>query len=464
MRGIQYDSLAWARSEAEYAAWCKKLLLKETVHTVGSFMAKQNIGGLPTELKIPQAGGFNACLQLNFENSGSLLIRFPQPGVRLAEEKIHREVDVMRYVTDVTAVTVPLVLCYGMSDEGPAAMGPFILMEYIRHARSMNDVLNTPGLRKEDQPILNPDIPETTLKFAYGEMANVLLQVSRPSFSRIGSIAQLEDGSWSVVHRPLTMNMSQLVSNGNLPPSMLPSTTFESASSYFHDLAGQHLDHLSAQRNDAIESAEDCRYKYVARHLFRKIISEHRFPVTELEPFKLFCDDFRPSNVLVDDNDKIVGVIDWEFTYAAPAEFAYSPPWWLLLEPPEEWPHGILDWSREYEPRLRTFLEALREQEDSMISDGQLTEAQRLSARMKESWETGDFWMAYAARKSWALDVVFWRMINPNPRFFNKPGYDEGLKLLSQEERDGMEGFVQRKLKEMEEHTLVDWEEQRRAH
>jgi len=316
-----------------------------------------------------------------------------------------------------------------------------------------------PGFKLEDRPILDPHISETTLKLAYGEMANVLLQLSRPSFSQIGSIEELADSSWSVIHRPLSMNMNQLVSVGNLPPNKLPSTTFKTAFSYFNFLANSNLIHLSIQRNDAIESPEDCRYKYIARYLFRKIISERRFPttlVTGPKPFKLFCDDFRPSNVLVDDNDKIVSVIDWEFTYAAPAEFAYSPPWWLLLEPPEEWPQGILDWSKQYELKLRTFLEALKEQEDSMIDGGQLTEDQRLSGRMKESWETGDFWVTYAARKSWAFDVVFWQMINPNPRFFDKPGYGEGLKLLSQEERNGMEEFVQRKMKEMEEHTLVD--------
>lgn len=45
-------------------------------------------------------------------------------------------------------------------------------------------------------------------------------------------------------------------------------------------------------------------------------------------------------NILLDDDMNIVAVIDWEFTY--------SPPWWLLLEMPEEWPHGILDWTKKY--------------------------------------------------------------------------------------------------------------------
>lgn len=44
------------------------------------------------------------------------------------------------------------------------------------------------------------------------------------------------------------------------------------------------------------------------------------------EPFKLFCDHFRPSSVLLDAECNIVAVIDCEFTYAVPDEYTYSPP------------------------------------------------------------------------------------------------------------------------------------------
>jgi hypothetical protein len=101
------------------------------------------------------------------------------------------------------------------------------------------------------------------------------------------------------------------------------------------------LVHLSTQRNDAINSAEDCRQKYVAHHLFRNLISEGRFPGTQEprpKPFKLFRDDLRPSNVLVNYDCRIVGVIDWEFSYVPPAEYSYSPPCWLLIGSPENGP------------------------------------------------------------------------------------------------------------------------------
>jgi hypothetical protein len=53
---------------------------------------------------------------------------------------------------------------------------------------------------------------------------------------------------------------------------------------------------------------------------------------------------------------QIVGVVDWVFTYAAPAEFSYASPWWLLIEKPEYWSKGIEDWTTVFYSRLKTFL------------------------------------------------------------------------------------------------------------
>jgi hypothetical protein len=74
-------------------------------------------------------------------------------------------------------------------------MGPFILMDYISHAHNLTADLNSPGLKREDRPILNPHIPEEKLRFAYSQMADVLPQLSLPSFAQIGSLEELGDGS-----------------------------------------------------------------------------------------------------------------------------------------------------------------------------------------------------------------------------------------------------------------------------
>ncbi|EFY92075.1 phosphotransferase family protein [Metarhizium acridum CQMa 102] len=61
--------------------------------------------------------------------------------------------------------------------------------------------------------------------------------------------------------RPLSVHMNELVRLGMLPRAKLPDCTFTSSSDYFQRLAQMHFDHLTTQRNDAIESRTDCQRK-----------------------------------------------------------------------------------------------------------------------------------------------------------------------------------------------------------
>lgn len=158
--------------------------------------------------------------------------------------------------------------------------------------------------------------------------------------------------------RPLSINSNELIRLGSLPQSKLPSyeTTFTSTSSYFEVLSEIHIAHLTHQRNDVIESADDCRRKFVGRHLFRKLARERkltkRWVAFDKGPFKIWCDDFRPGNILINNDLKIKSVVDWAFTYTAPIEFSYAPPWWLIIERLEYWPQGLEDWTNLFDRRL----------------------------------------------------------------------------------------------------------------
>jgi hypothetical protein len=256
------------------------------------------------------------------------------------EEKVRNEVAIMRYILDQTSIPAPFVLDWGTRKDSPLELGPFMIMEFVDHHTSMYDVLNIPGCSRACRGILDPDFDENELEGLYGEMADILLQLSQPSFSHIGSLGQVDDFTWEVRYRPLSLPMNELIRLGSLPQGCLPSldTTFDTASSYFESLAELHIMHLRNRRNDAIDSADDCRRKFVARCLFRKLAREQklteRWASFEHGPFKLWCDDFRPGNVLLNKNSKITGVVDWEFSYAAPIEFSYAPHWWLLLKSP----------------------------------------------------------------------------------------------------------------------------------
>ena len=75
------------------------------------------------------------------------------------------------------------------------------------------------------------------------------------------------------------------------------------------------------------------------------------------------------------------------------------------------------------------------------MQSGTLDHQQRLSQRMRESWENGQFWANYAARKSWAFDAVFWSWINV--KYFGEGDWFEDrikLEIFLPSDGDELEG------------------------
>lgn len=461
---MPFDDVAWEQSEDIADNWVDEILTKEsTLRAIGHFIVKHR-RGVPVELCDPRAGYYNLIFRMKFEDGGSAIIRFPKPGtVMFPEEKVRNEVAAIRYIQEHTSIPVPFILHWGTREESPLGLGPFIIMEYIEHKMNLSKALNMPELGVQDRPRLDPNIDDKNLETLYEQFADILLQLHRISFPRIGSLEQLDDFTYEVTRRPLSLHMNELVRVGTLPRSKLPANTFESSSSFLITLAELQMEHLKHQRNDAVDSTIDCRRKYIARKLFRRLVDERQLntPAThDNGPFKLWCDDLRPANVLLNADLQIVGVIDWEFTYAAPAEFSHAPPWWLLLEQPEYWPDGIEAWTEVYEYRLGTFLKVMVKREESLIYTGRLTENQRLSGPMRKSWQSGDFWVSYAAQKNFAFDSIYWQKIDE--RFFGSAvavenAWEKRLGLFDDVEKMAMEQLVQRKMADMEERVLA-WE------
>ncbi|KAL3459396.1 hypothetical protein BJX64DRAFT_279197 [Aspergillus heterothallicus] len=460
-----FDDVAWEKSDAIVDGWVRRFFKPEIIQNVGRFLIRHHRPGDAIEFGFLEKGAYNISFRMRYANANTAVIRFPLPGASMfPEEKVRNEVATMRYISDQTSIPVPFVHHWGSKKDSPLELSPFIIMDFINHDTNMYDALNTPGCQKEARGMLDPDISEAKLLALFSEVASILLQLSQLSLPRIGSLKQVDDFTWNVTERPLSMPMNTLIQLGSLPQSKLPTATFDTTSSYFESLAELHIAHLINQRNDAVHSAEDCRRKLVARYLFRKLARERRL-TRKLEsfdkgPFKLWCDDFRPANILMNEKLEIVGVVDWEFTYAAPVEFSFAPPWWLLIEKPEYWHRGLDDWCHEYERRLPTFLSAMRFQEDRLIKQGSLKKStRRLSDLMQDSWESEDFWIAYAARNNFAFDLVYWHKIDQ--RFFgplSAPIEDiwrQRLDFLAPEERADIERLVMIKLEEMKTRELA---------
>ncbi|KAJ5627468.1 hypothetical protein N7528_004895 [Penicillium herquei] len=459
---MRYDDASWEKSEEIADRWVQQFFEPNISRPIGNFLIKHHNPNEAVKFDILEKGAFNIVLRMRYK-IGSAIIRFPLPGATMfPEEKTRYEVATMRYITDQTSIPVPFIFHWGSKSHCPLEVAPFIIMEYIEHKSNMYSFLNTPGCLVDERGRLDPNIDEEILETMYGEMAGVLLQFLKPYLPKIGSLSQIDDFTWEVKDRPLSMAMNELVRLGSLPQAYLPRTLFNSASSYFENLAEINLAHLKSQRNDAIESADDCRRKFIARCLFLKLARENklnkRWVVYDKGPFKIWGDDFRPSNVLINDKMKIVGVVDLEFTYAAPVEFSFALPWWLLLERPEYWRGGLEDWTQVFDRRLGTFLKAMIKCEDNAIKKGRLKENDRLSGPMRESWDSGDFWIVYAMMRNFAFDSVYWCKIDQ--RFYGpteniEDAWRQRLDLLDDTEKEEMEMLVAQKLKEMDTRVLA---------
>ncbi|RMD39362.1 hypothetical protein DV735_g5755, partial [Chaetothyriales sp. CBS 134920] len=438
---MYHDDKQYNKSRFLALAWVQRLekALPALIQDVGRKL------GVEVEYEFLALGSFNCCYRLKGLHS---IIRFPILGKSAFRyEKTTDECLAMTYISRHTSIPIPKLLAAESCD-----FGPYMVLSLVDGTR-LSDCLKAPS-NPEDAILLRPDIDPALLSRAYRSMATVLLELSRCQFASIGAVGQDSSGSWCVTKRAVTLNMNQLVSCGNHPPKALPQHTFTTANEYFTALAQAHISHLQTQRNDAVDDEADCRKKYVARHLFLKIARDFS---TEYNngPFPLYCDDLRPGNVVVDPTDlSIRGVIDWEYCYAAPAELTYCPPAWLLLTHPDDWADGDLGtFVEQYIPRYRLFIEALRLEEDEMIDRGRISEGQRLSTKMARSLDNGHFWFCLAATSSFGFDDIYWKFIDPL-YYGDFTTLEDRIRLLSLEEQNKLEGFVELKMRQADDHEL----------
>lgn len=440
-----FDEIAEAKAEAEWISWKDKVL--DSIYIIAEFVARCRKGGDAERVVHYYRGSFNICIHVRFKDAGpDAIIRFTKAGVTaFRDEKVEKEVQVMKFLSQNTTIPLPRLISWGLTADSPRQLGPYIIMDYVE-GTNLSEILKKPTLDKQEKHILNPDIDDTTLDIIYRQIAGFMLQLYEFDFTHIGSISEDRCGSntWSVTGRPLTYNMNELAVSTGYPIDRFPKAPFESSNEYFRALADQHLIHLETQANVATDP-EDARRRYIARHLFSQLAAKS--DVNQPGLFKLFCDDLRPANMLVDEKTlKITAVLDLEFTNAMPAQFAHESPWWLLLVGPEMWldrGHTMEEFVSLYTPRLEQFLQALErvEEETNRIPHG----AQRLSSLMRNSWESGEFWFNIAARKSLDVDEIFYTQLD-RLNFGGKAGID----LLDDGVRAGMESLVEVKMKQNE--------------
>ncbi|KAH9861673.1 hypothetical protein J1614_011426 [Plenodomus biglobosus] len=236
-------------------------------------------------------------------------------------------VQVLEYLREKTRLPVPHVTSWGLTNESPRNLGPFIIMNHI-DGTSLTTLLKQPVQSEEDDIILRDDMDDDKLGYVYEQLAEFMIELSRLDFDAIGAIAKNPDtNQWLVVQR--------------------------------------HLQH---------ERIDGDRVKLSCGHLSRCAIPNHS----------------GPSNMLADPETlKVNAILDWEFTHAMPAQFTYDPPWWLILKGPDIWlgSYNMEAFLARYEPRLEQFLRAFeRVEARSPPTEPRLSTQMRESWKSGQFW------------------------------------------------------------------------------
>ncbi|KAJ5158675.1 uncharacterized protein N7500_008326 [Penicillium coprophilum] len=444
-----FDEIEETNGDDECKAWLSRAL--DSRDELAMFVAgRREGGGIGTYVGFLE-GSFNLAFRFSFTDEGpDAIIRFPKPGHTATvyrDEKVMNEAYVMEYLRQNTDIPVPRVHSWGLTTDSPQHLGPFIIMDYVNGTllwtvlkqTNQGEVVLHPKQPDQEEVVLNPNIDNATLDKIYHQIARYIFQLSQLRFPKIGAISKDTLGAWVITGRPLTYNMNELATVAGYPDSQFPIAPFDSAIEYLRSIANEHLTHLWTQRN-LTDNPEIAQQRFIARHRFAQLIS--KYYSDDSGPFTPFCDDMRPSNMLIDPKTlQITAVLDFEFTNAMPAEFTYDPPWWLLLSGPEMWLErcSMEEFVTLYEPRMEQFLRALeRVENESEFECKQLGPS--LSTRMRDSWRTGRFWFNYAARKSFDVDSIYWAALHDGA----------GFESLEDKTRAEMESFTRMKMEQLE--------------
>lgn len=167
-----------------------------------------------------------------------------------------------------------------------------------------------------------------------------------------------------------------------------------SSLAYVDALLDQSLRHL--QDNPmASDDQKEAREDYRAIHALKSAASS--FYRADKGGFLLFNDDMRFGNIIVDKDSHILAVLDWEFSYSAPASFLQSPPSWLIGLEPFEFEEDDL---RDYDQKLDLFIELLSREE------GEAHCGNDLSTAMRKFRDDGTFWFNIAVREPFPLKRI----------------------------------------------------------
>ncbi|KPM36214.1 hypothetical protein AK830_g10355 [Neonectria ditissima] len=304
-------------------------------------------------------------------------------------------------------------------------------------------------LQRPDARIMRQDVSQTALEAIFRQMINFSLQLRNLDFPHIGSLNSSSTpagGSFAGIirSRPMTKKAQDFLLEGGVDVLGPRDETFSSTTDYFHHVVDRDLQHLHDQPN-SVDDEHDAREKYIYFNVMKALISRHVIPGSDKRPFKLICDDFQRTNMIVNNEEdlKVVAVIDWEWSYTAPAQLVDSVPPWLLIESPHVWA-SVDDRLVRYNAHLELYTRLLEEEEIKILGDD-TSEDQKPSTMLRLCQQNGRQWFHLIILRGFngPTCVPFAKLIEETK---------DWNKLVAAIPKEDIDSFVQKKMADLKEY------------
>ncbi|KAL4915420.1 hypothetical protein BDW62DRAFT_125300 [Aspergillus aurantiobrunneus] len=218
----------------------------------------------------------------------------------------------------------------------------YMIVRPVTHGRKLSETL--------EKLLTAPVYKQIFLR----HLAEIMLALSTTSFPQIGSLTFGNKRVVELTNRPLTPS---LVSWDDAAIATIPRhQTFQDVETYIVSLLDSYDEHLRHQPN-AIRDEADGRAQMAALVLMRALLHQFVSKQYHKGPFTLALTELSPDNIIVDDEGRIVSLIDLDWACSLPVEML-KPPYWL----PGVQPHG-------YPELIDDFLEIFKGLEDHRLPD-----------------------------------------------------------------------------------------------
>ncbi|OAL56704.1 hypothetical protein IQ07DRAFT_674857 [Pyrenochaeta sp. DS3sAY3a] len=295
-------------------------------------------------------GGLHVVRMLDFEDGTTWLARLQRhKGTAESCQRLVAEVHTIQVVREKSKIRVPEVFGYDASYDNPVGV-PFMLLEYIPAITAMDSFGGWEQHRGQ--------IPQHFRTDYHASMANIQVEIASIRFPKIGRIIKLSNGTFSI---------------GKLPGLGGPFTT---AAEFF----------CSWAENSTFPFGEAFIRARTPETAVDEIISSIKgFPARlsdfarhytfQSGPYPLIHSDLYSSNVLVDSECRIKGVIDWENAIVGPWELVEFIKDLSIVPPVMDGPFYREKRSdQEITAERRRYIQAIKEGERARQLDSKLSE------------------------------------------------------------------------------------------